>query len=186
MKRSLGCHSNRGEESPCGTTVTGPRWAAHPFRALRCRSVVWKHEHQITSHLADWYPSITNLIKQILFLKCLFLFSPFLFSCSLTPPLLPSSFIFFPFSHQGLSVPMQGRDCKMAHPIVACHIRYKPLLIRASFISTPLHHETAHTCCIHTFIHTRTWASSCFTVLSKLQTSAYRRGETGLRTIWSD
>lgn len=112
MKRSLGCHSNRGEESPCGTTVTGPRWAAHPFRALRCRSVVWKHEHQITSHLADWYPSITNLIKQILFLKCLFLFSPFLFSCSLTPPLLPSSFIFSPSPIKACLCQCRGETAK--------------------------------------------------------------------------
>lgn len=107
--------------------------------------------------MADWCPSITNLIKQILFLKGQFLFSPFLFFLLFDTSSSSLLLHFFPFSHQGLSVPMQGRDCKMAHPIVVCHIRYKALLIRASFISTPLRHRT---CCIHTYIHTHTRASS--------------------------
>lgn len=67
MKRSLRCHSNRGAELSCGTTVRGPCQAADHFRALRCLSVVWEHEHDIRSHLAHWYPSITNLLSSFYF-----------------------------------------------------------------------------------------------------------------------
>lgn len=38
---------------------------------------------------------------------------------------------------------------------------------------------------LHTYIHTHE-PPRCFIILCKLQTYAYRRGETGLRTIWSD
>ena len=52
--------------------------------------------------------------------------------------------------------------------------------------SFPHHSILAPAAYIHTYIHKYTWASSCFTILYKLQTYAYQRGETGLRTIWSD
>lgn len=101
------------------------------------------------SHLADWCPSITNLIKQILFLKCQFLFSPFLLSRSLTPPLLPSSFIFSLLpsrpvcANAGARLQNGSSNCRVSHQVQSATDQG---LIH--FHTTPSSHL------LHTYIHT--------------------------------
>lgn len=162
MKRSLRCHSNREEESSCGTTVRGPCQAADHFRALKCLSVVWKHERDIRSQLAHCYPSITNFSLSIPLFSLSFVF----FSCSLPcfafrvilillPCCLPSSLIFSPSSLPACLC-QSSDETAMADPILARHIRYQLVLIRVSLISTAVHHESAHL--LHTHIHTHTRA----------------------------
>ena len=180
MKRSLRCHSNRGEELSCGTTARGPCQAADHFRALICLFVVWKHECDITLHLTLWYPSITNLFFHPNIFPLLTFFIPVssdasLFSCCLQSFVFPSSAIPSSFTLSLFLLRPVCANGKMAHPVI-CHIRYQVLLIKASFISTLPHQATMQICCIHTHTYTRTHmhryihainlGSSSFTILS--------------------
>lgn len=125
MKRSLGCHSNRGEGESCGTTVRGPCHATDNFRALRCLSVVWKHKHDVRAHLAHRYPSTKTI------------FSSFQFRNQSVFSLKSNFLSFFPaFCHALLSIPSHAATVPLlilhfVPPLVmACLHRFRGEIIK--------------------------------------------------------